>query len=98
MTAVDTVVLAVDPLLSGDLDPRIVGIVLLKVVVAFTLLLVSVMLMIWFERKLVADMHNRIGPAVAGPFGILQTHGDGNKMVIKEIDFIYIKQTTICFR
>ena len=29
MTAVDTVVLAVDPLLSGDLDPRIVGIVLL---------------------------------------------------------------------
>ena len=59
MTAVDTFVLAVDPLLSGDLDPGIVGIVLLKVVVAFTLLLVSVMLMIWFERKLVADKIGR---------------------------------------
>ena len=79
MSALDTAVLALDPLLSGDLDLGIVGIVVLKVVVAFTLLLVSVMLMIWFERKLVADMHNRIGPAVAGPFGILQTLADGIK-------------------
>ena len=43
-------VLAADPLLNQDLGLGIVGIVLLKVVVAFVLLLVSVMLMIWFER------------------------------------------------
>ena len=77
-------VLAADPLLRGDLDLGVVGIVVLKVVVAFALLLVSVMLMIWFERKLVADMHNRIGPAVAGPFGILQTLADGIKLFFKE--------------
>ena len=77
-------VLAADPLLRGDVDLGIVAIVVLKVVVAFALLLVSVMLMIWFERKLVADMHNRIGPAVAGPFGILQTLADGIKLFFKE--------------
>ena len=97
MTVVDTVILAVDPLLSGDLDPRIVGIVLLKVVVAFTLLLVSVMLMIWFERKLVADMHNRIGPAVAGPFGILQTLADGIKLFFKE-DLIPDRSDRVIFK
>ena len=97
MTAVDTFVLAVDPLLSGDLDPGIVGIVLLKVVVAFTLLLVSVMLMIWFERKLVADMHNRIGPAVAGPFGILQTLADGIKLFFKE-DLIPDRSDRVIFK
>ncbi len=80
----DRAVLAADPLLRGDIDLGIVGIVVLKVVVAFALLLVSVMLMIWFERKLVADMHNRIGPAVAGPFGILQTLADGIKLFFKE--------------
>ena len=66
-TPLGSLVLAADPLLNQGLDLSIVGIVILKVVVAFALLLVSVMLMIWFERKLVADMHNRIGPSVAGP-------------------------------
>ena len=46
-------VLAADPLLDGAIGPGIVGIVLIKVVMAFILLLVSVMLMVWFERKLV---------------------------------------------
>ena len=57
---------------------------LLKVVVTFVLLLVAVMLMIWFERKLLADMQNRIGPNRAGPFGILQTLADGIKLFFKE--------------
>ena len=77
-------VLAADPLLDGAIGFGIVCIVLVKVVVAFTLLLISVMLMVWFERKLLADMHNRIGPAVAGPFGILQTLADGIKLFFKE--------------
>ena len=42
------------------------------------------MLMIWFERKLVADMQNRIGPNLAGPWGILQTLADGIKFFFKE--------------
>jgi NADH-quinone oxidoreductase subunit H len=75
---------AVDPLLAGDIGLAEVLIVLLKVVVTFALLLVSVLFMIWFERKLHADMSNRLGPNRAGPFGILQTLADGIKFFFKE--------------
>jgi NADH-quinone oxidoreductase subunit H len=73
-----------DPLLSGEIGLTQVLIVLLKVVVAFAALMVGVMLMVWFERKLVADMQNRIGPNRAGPFGLLQTLADGIKLFFKE--------------
>jgi len=76
--------LALDPLLVGDIDLGIVAIVLLKVVVSFALLLVAVMLMIWFERKVHADMSNRLGPNRAGPFGLFQTLADGTKFFFKE--------------
>ncbi|MEX0666640.1 MAG: complex I subunit 1 family protein, partial [Acidimicrobiia bacterium] len=39
---------------------------------------------IWFMRKVIADMQNRIGPQRAGPFGILQTLADGIKLFFKE--------------
>jgi len=55
-----------------------------KVVLVFAMLLVSVMLMVWFERKVVSDLQNRIGPNVAGPWGILQTLADGIKLFFKE--------------
>ena len=73
-----------DPLLSGDIGWTSLLIVLVKVVVAFAGLLIGVMAMVWFERKLVADMQNRIGPNRAGPFGILQTMADGLKLLLKE--------------
>ena len=76
--------LAVDPLLQGDVDLAVVLIVLLKTVVAFTLLLVAVILMVWFERKVIGDMQNRIGPNKAGPWGLLQTLADGLKLILKE--------------
>jgi len=76
-------VLALDPLLI-DVDWGVVGIVVLKVVVAFTLLLVSVLFMVWFERKAVSDLQNRIGPNRAGPFGLFQTIADGLKFFMKE--------------
>ena len=76
--------LAIDPLLVGDLDLGDVAVVLLKVVVVFVIGLVATMLMVWFERKAIAGMQNRIGPNKAGPFGILQTLADGIKLFFKE--------------
>jgi NADH-quinone oxidoreductase subunit H len=40
--------------------------------------------MIWFERKVIGDLQNRLGPNTAGPFGILQTLADGIKFFFKE--------------
>ena len=59
-------------------------IVLAKVLIVFALLMVAVMLMIWFERKQIAMMQNRLGPTVAGPKGLLQTLADGVKLFFKE--------------
>lgn len=73
-----------DPLLAGHIDLAIVLIVIAKVVVVFGLMLVATMLMIWFERKVVSDLQNRVGPNTAGPFGILQTLADGIKFFFKE--------------
>ena len=53
---------ALDPLLAGDIDLAVVLIVLLKTVVIFGLLLVSVILMVWFERRVIGVMQNRLGP------------------------------------
>jgi len=86
-----------DPLLSGNVDFMVVVVVLLKVLVAFAGLLVAVMLMVWFERKALADMENRIGPNRAGPFGILQTLADGVKLSFKE-DLIPEKADRVVFK
>ncbi len=56
----------------------------IKVVAAFALLLLNTLLLVWAERKIVADMQNRVGPDRAGPFGILQTVADGLKLFFKE--------------
>jgi NADH-quinone oxidoreductase subunit H len=74
----------VDPLLGGDIDLTVVLIVIGKTILTFALLLIAVLFYIWFLRKTIADMQNRIGPDNAGPFGILQTLADGIKLFFKE--------------
>ncbi len=59
-------------------------IVIIKVLVVFVVGLVGTMLMVWFERKVVSYMQNRIGPNKAGPKGLLQTLADGIKLFFKE--------------
>jgi NADH-quinone oxidoreductase subunit H len=77
-------VIGLDPLLIGGFTFGDVLIVLLKVLVIFVVGLVGTMLMVWFERKIISGMQNRIGPNKAGPFGILQTLADGIKLFFKE--------------
>jgi len=86
-----------DPLYAHGVDLAVFIIVLVRAVVAFGVLLVTVMLMIWFERKLISDMQNRIGPNRAGPFGILQTLADGIKLFFKE-DLVPEKSDRFVFK
>ena len=73
-----------DPLLHGNVDLTVVLVVIGKTIATFALLLIAVLFYIWFMRKVIADMQNRIGPSNAGPFGILQTLADAIKLFFKE--------------
>jgi NADH-quinone oxidoreductase subunit H len=59
-------------------------ILVIRVVVVFFALLIAVMIYIWMERKVIADMQTRVGPMRAGPRGILITLADGIKLFFKE--------------
>ncbi len=73
-----------DPLFANGVDTGAFVIVVVKVLIAFGFLMGAVTMMIWFERKVISDMQNRIGPNRAGPFGTLQTLADGIKLFFKE--------------
>ncbi|HEX9969398.1 MAG TPA: NADH-quinone oxidoreductase subunit NuoH [Acidimicrobiales bacterium] len=73
-----------DPLFRDGVDFTVVAIVIAKTLVTFAVLMVAVLFMVWFERKVIADMQNRIGPNRAGPWGLLQTLADGIKLFFKE--------------
>jgi NADH-quinone oxidoreductase subunit H len=61
-----------------------VVILLVKVVGVFAFLMVSVLFIIWLERRVVAFMQTRVGPNRVGPFGVLQSLADGIKLFFKE--------------
>ena len=58
--------------------------VLLGVVIVATVPLVTVILLIWVERKFAARIQDRIGPNRVGPYGLLQSVADALKMLTKE--------------
>jgi len=74
----------VDPLYAHGVTLAVFIIAIIKALVAFIVLMVSVIIMIWFERKAISDMQSRIGPQRWGPFGLLQTLADGIKLFFKE--------------
>jgi NADH-quinone oxidoreductase subunit H len=71
--------------------------VLIKVLIVFVVGLVATMLMVWFERKVIAGMQNRVGPNKAGPWGLLQTLADGTKLFFKE-DLLPERSDRLVFR
>jgi len=73
-----------DPLFDRGVGWFVWVVVVIRVLVAFAVLLTAVILMIWFERKVISDMQSRIGPNRAGPWGMLQTMADGIKLIFKE--------------
>ena len=75
---------ATDPLYAGGVDLTVVLIVIGKVLACFVILLLSVLMYIWFMRKVIARLQNRVGPTRTGPFGLLQTLADGIKLFFKE--------------
>jgi len=88
---------AIDPLLEDGLLWTPLLIILIKVLVVFVVGLVATMLMVWFERKVIAGMQNRVGPNKAGPWGLLQTLADGTKLFFKE-DLIPERADRLVFR
>jgi NADH-quinone oxidoreductase subunit H len=73
-----------DPLFFNGLHWGDLLILVVRVLVAFLVLLTATAMMIWFERKVISDMQSRIGPNRAGPWGLLQTLADGTKLIFKE--------------
>ncbi|MGA1145586.1 MAG: NADH-quinone oxidoreductase subunit NuoH [Candidatus Nanopelagicales bacterium] len=58
--------------------------VLGKSVAVFALLVLLTLFTIWWERRVVSRMQNRIGPNRVGPQGLLQSLMDGFKLAFKE--------------
>ncbi|HEX3900682.1 MAG TPA: NADH-quinone oxidoreductase subunit NuoH [Mycobacteriales bacterium] len=57
---------------------------LVKCVIVFGFLVVTTLLMIWAERRVIGRMQQRPGPNRVGPFGVIQGLADGIKLALKE--------------
>ncbi|KAA0583586.1 NADH-quinone oxidoreductase subunit NuoH [Azospirillum sp. B21] len=67
---------------SGFLLPLII--MVLQILAIVVPLLVAVAFMTYAERKIMGSMQLRQGPAIVGPFGLMQPFADGLKLFAKE--------------
>jgi NADH-quinone oxidoreductase subunit H len=69
---------------AADFSQETWWLVLVKALLIFVFLVVTTLVLIWFERRVIGRMQQRPGPNRTGPFGLLQTLADGIKLALKE--------------
>jgi len=69
---------------AADFSQETWWLVIAKALAVFVFLVVTTLLVIWFERRVIGRMQQRPGPNRTGPFGLLQTLADGVKLALKE--------------
>lgn len=69
---------------SADFSQDNGWIVLAKAILIFVFLLLTTLMAIWAERRVLGRMQTRPGPNRTGPFGLLQSLSDGLKAMLKE--------------
>src|SRR5690625_2592478 len=76
-------VLAQEPQMA-DFSNDTLLVSLIKGAVILVFLLVSVLFALWFERRIIGRLQQRLGPNVRGPFGLAQSIPDALKLLLKE--------------
>ena len=56
-----------------------------KILLLLIPILISVAMIVWFDRRVWGFVQKRRGPNVVGPFGLFQTLADALKYIFKEI-------------
>jgi NADH-quinone oxidoreductase subunit H len=64
--------------------PLFVGVMLVKILAVFAVVMLMVAYATWVERKVIGHMQTRIGPMNTGWHGLLQPIADGLKLFFKE--------------
>ncbi|WP_127841492.1 NADH-quinone oxidoreductase subunit NuoH [Actinomyces wuliandei] len=69
---------------AADFSQETWWLTLIKAVFVVAFLIVSVLMVLWVERRGLGRMQTRLGPNVNGPFGLLQAVADAGKLILKE--------------
>ena len=63
----------------------LIGLIVIQSLGLLTAVLISVSMLIYFDRKVWAAVQMRRGPNVVGPWGVMQSFADLLKFILKEV-------------